>query len=147
MDPLITVSQDHNKVYEMTNLYQKLLQGVNFFNVVEYVNTLNKLFRDSIIPHFEFEEKEIFPVALSKKNPSLDNIVSELLQEHRQITEKLARLNMVNKNIANNPNATQREKDGLLATCTALTRELANHSQKEDSELYPFLKDIIFKMK
>jgi len=128
-------------------MYQKLLQGVNFFDVVEYIKALNKLFRDSIIPHFEFEENEIFPVAFPKKEVGLDNIVSELLQEHKQIMGRLAQLNAANTNIANNPNATQKEKDALLASCTALTRELANHSQKEDSELYPFLKDIIFKMK
>ena len=147
MDPLITASQVHNKIYEMSNVYQKLLQGVKFFNVTEYVNTLNKLFRDYIIPHFEFEENEIFPVAFSKKEAGFDKIISELLQEHKQIKEKLVRLNLANTNIANNPNATQKEEDDLLAACTGLTRELTNHAQKEDSEFYPFLKEIIFKIK
>jgi hemerythrin-like domain-containing protein len=147
MDPLITVSQVHNKIYEMSNMYEKILQGVNPFDVGEYIKGLNQLFRNFIVPHFEFEKNEIFPVALAKKEVGLESIISILLQEHKKIIEQLASLNVANVNIVNNPNSTQEERGHLLASCTALTRELTNHAQKEDSLFYPFFKDIIFKMK
>lgn len=144
MDALINLSEVHKQISEMPVMYQKILATVNFYNIVGYVKSLNKLFKDIILPHFDFEEKEIFPVVLSKKEMGLQSVISELQQEHKQITEKLSRLNELNSKLKLNRAATQKEKDELTALCTEITQELTNHAQKEDVELFPFLKNITF---
>ncbi len=144
MDALINLSEVHKQISEMPVMYQKILATVNFYNIVGYVKSLNKLFEDIILPHFDFEEKEIFPVVLSKKEMGLQSVISELQQEHKQITEKLSRLNELNSKLKLNRAATQKEKDELTALCTEITQELTNHAQKEDVELFPFLKNITF---
>ena len=147
MDPLITVSQVHYKIYELPNMYQKILQSVNFYNVLEYTKSLNQLFKDTIVPHFEFEENEIFPVAFVRDELRLARVAAELIQEHGKIMEKLAKLNEANAALAGKPDVQQREKDKLTAFCTEITQELTNHAQREDAEFYPFLKDITFTIK
>ena len=146
MDPLITVSQAHNKVYEMLNMYQKLLLEVNHFDVSDYVKTLNKLFTDTVKPHFEFEEVKIFPIVFARKDLGLEKIISELLQEHRQMIKHLAGISEKNAGIMNSSNPAPAEKDSLLASCNILARELVVHTQKEDSQLYPKIKEIMFNM-
>ncbi len=143
MDTLVNISYVQKQMYELPNMYQKILETVNFYSVVEYVKSLNKLFKETIVPHFELEEREVFPLALSREELGLRGLVSELLQEHRQINEKLARLNELSSKPDFIPKASQGEKDQLTAFCTEITRQLAEHAQKEDAKFYPFLKDII----
>jgi len=147
MDPLITVSQAHSRIYEMLNIHQRLLQGVKFLNASDYVKTLNKIFTDAVVPHFEFEESEIFPAVFARKDLGLEKIISEFLEEHKQIIKHLAQLSERNAGIMNTPDPTPAEKDNLLASCNILTRELITHAQKEDSDFYPLIKDVMFKMR
>jgi len=147
MDPLITVSQAHSRIYEMLNVHQKLLQEVKFLNASEYVKTLNKVFTDAVVPHFEFEESEIFPVVFARKDLGLDKIISEFLEEHKQIIRHLAGLSERNAGIMNTLGPSKEENDNLLASCNMLTREVIAHAQKEDSDFYPLVKDIMFKMR
>jgi iron-sulfur cluster repair protein YtfE (RIC family) len=46
----------------------------------------------------------------------------------------------------NSSNPVPEEKDSLLASCNILARELVVHAQKEDSQLYPKIKEIMFNM-
>lgn len=144
MDPLIDISYVHKKIYELPNMYQKIMETVNFYNVIEYVKSLNKLFADTIVPHFDVEEQEIFPVVLAKEELGLEMLISQLKQEHKQITEKLARLNEVNSKLRLKPALTEKEKDGLIALCTEITQGLTDHAEKEDAKFFPFLKNILF---
>ncbi|MDD5155056.1 MAG: hemerythrin domain-containing protein [Candidatus Omnitrophica bacterium] len=144
MDPFITISYVHNKIYELPNMYQKILESVSVLNVIEYIKGLNKLFHDLIVAHFDLEEKEIFPAALAKAELGLEKVVSELIQEHKDIIEKLSRLNEADAKLRVKADVTQKEKDDLIALCTEITQRLTNHAQKEDEEFYPFLKNISF---
>jgi iron-sulfur cluster repair protein YtfE (RIC family) len=144
MDTLINLSEAHKKISEMPVMYQKILTTVNFYNVVEYVKSLNKLFRDTVLPHFDFEEKKIFPVILSKGEVGFQSLISALQQEHKEITGELAQLNELSAKLESNPNATQKEKDKLATLCSEITRELTEHAQKEDERLFPYLRNISF---
>jgi iron-sulfur cluster repair protein YtfE (RIC family) len=147
MDPLIDISYVHKRIYELPNMYQKIMESVNFYNVVEYVNGLNKLFKDIIAPHFDLEETQIFPPAFAKEELGLREVISQLLQEHREIVEKLARLNEASSKLELKAAGQQREKDQLTALCTEITQELTNHAQKEDTDFFPFVKNILFNFK
>ncbi|GEM_PF-2728932 len=146
VDPLISVSQAHNKIFEMSNMYEKLLQGVSFIDVAGYVNTLSKLFKESIIPHFDFEENRIFPAALASRDPKIRSLVTRIQDDHDRLLAKLTQLNGQKINLGDFSKVTQKEKNELLSSCTALTRELTSHAQYEDTEFYPLISGVIFKM-
>jgi iron-sulfur cluster repair protein YtfE (RIC family) len=74
----------------MPLMHQKILTIVNFIDLVEYVKNLNKLFRETVSPHFDLEEIQIFPTFIYKGYSELESLISTLLQEHKQIMEKLA---------------------------------------------------------
>ena len=139
MDPLLNLSEAHRKIAEMPIMYQKIMTTVNFIDVVEYVKSLNKLFRETITPHFDLEETQIFPVFISKGNAELESLVSTLLQEHKQIMEKLAQINELNSQLESNPDTTQKDKDKLVSLCTEITQKLTEHAHKEDEKLFPYL--------
>ena len=132
MDKLIQLSEAHKRILEMPAMYQKVFASANIYNAVAYVKNLNKLFIDTILPHFDFEEKGIFPVVLSKGGAVFESLISTLQQEHKQIIGELARLNELSAKLESNPDATQKEKDELSTLCTEITQELTEHAQKED---------------
>ncbi|MDD4894941.1 MAG: hemerythrin domain-containing protein [Candidatus Omnitrophica bacterium] len=144
MDPLINLSQAHQKILEMPAMYSKILGTINFHNAAEYVKSLNKLFKDIVLPHFDFEEKEVFPLVTPEMGQGLQVLVIALKEEHKQIMEELAQLNKLNMKLQTSPDVSQAEKDKLAALCTKITRELTEHAQKEDESLFPYLRDTIF---
>ena len=139
MDPLLDTNEAHRKISEMQMLYRKIMTTVNFIDVVEYVKTLNKLFSETITPHFDLEETQIFPAFISRGNAELESLVSTLLQDHKEIMEKLAQVNELNAKLESNPGATQKDKEKLLSLCTELTQKLTEHAHKEDEKLFPYL--------
>lgn len=140
MDPLLNLSEAHRKIAEMPLMYQKILTTVNFIDVVEYVKSLNKLFRETISPHFDFEETQIFPTFISEGDAELGSLISILLQEHKQIMEKLAQVNKLSIKLQSDTNTTQKEKDKLVSLCTEITQKLTEHAHKEDEKLFPYLR-------
>ena len=139
MDPLLNISAAHRKIAEMPLMYQKILTTVNFIDVVEYVKSLNILFKETLSPHFDFEETQIFPIFISRGDPELESLISILLQEHKQIMGKLAQVNELNAQLGSNPNTTQKDKDKLVSLCTEITQKLTEHAHKEDEKLFPYL--------
>jgi iron-sulfur cluster repair protein YtfE (RIC family) len=139
MDPLINLSEAHRKLVEMPLMYQKILTTVNFIDVVEYVKSLNRLFRETLTPHFDFEETQIFPIFISRGDSELESLISALIQEHKQFMEKLAQINELSTKLESDPNTTQKDKDKLVALCTEITQKLTEHAHKEDERLFPYL--------
>jgi len=140
MDPLIILSQTHKKIAETPLMYQKIMTSINFTDMVEYVKDLDELSREIVLPHFDYEEKEIFPDLLFKGFPDLNKLIEELKEEHKQMNEKLDRIKEMSKKLRDDPAATQKDKEKLSALCTEITRELVEHGQKEDEKLFPLLK-------
>lgn len=143
MHSLLEVSYAHKKAYEMPSVYQKVLSVVNVLNITEYVKTLNILFGETILPHFDAEEREVFPILISEVAGS-QPIITLVMQEHAQLKEKLSQLNELNNELQANPQATQKDKDVVAGLCSEITQGLLEHAQLEDEELYPLLKDTTF---
>ena len=140
MDKLIQVSSVHKKISEMLAMYRETLSNINFYDPFAYTESLNRLFKDTILPHFEFEEKEIFPLVSVRGNLDIQATVSILQEEHKRFIDKLNRLNELKAALASN--ADVKEKEKLLSLCNEITRELNEHALKEDTHIFPLLKVI-----
>jgi len=139
MDKLIKISSVHKRISEMPQMYKEVLSNVNFFNPLDYTESLNRIFQDTILPHFEFEEKEVFPLLLARANSNIQAAVLVLQNEHEQIKDKLNSLNQLNSELGARPDVKEKEK--LLSLCNEIARELNEHALKEDTTIFPLLKD------
>lgn len=138
-DALLRISGVHKKISELPALYGKVLANVNFYNPVEYAESLEKLFQDSILPHFELEEKKIFPLIFSRGNVEQQKTVMMIEHQHKLILEKLGRLSQMKSGVRESPAGKDKEK--LASLCNELAAELNEHALKEDTILFPLLNE------
>ncbi len=87
----------------------------------EYVAKVFENIREYLIPHVEFEEKEVFPLLRDSR------IVDELLEEHRQYLKMLEKAKVEDRMVW---------KIGVLEE---LAEKLHEHVRKENEELLPLL--------
>lgn len=139
MDKLIRFSKDHKMISEMTGMYREIISNVNVINPFEYADNLNKIFQETVLPHLAFEESKVFPCIFSLGSQKLRGVVSELAKEHTQLKEKLEEINKLNSKLKSGGDA--KDKDKLLSLCNELARALNEHALKEDTSIYPFLKE------
>lgn len=86
-----------------------------------------KFFRVGVIQHFKVEEVALFPI-LRKNFKELENIISELISEHKIMVDKYFKLHSVKGSKA------KRTED-----LTALLKELSEHAKKEETFLPPYV--------
>ncbi len=87
----------------------------------KYINEVFKNIRDRLLPHFEFEEKELFP--LFKGYP----FVEEFLREHKEFT------NMIENAIK------EQNMEKKLQLLDNLAKILKSHAEKENIKILPLL--------
>jgi iron-sulfur cluster repair protein YtfE (RIC family) len=130
----------------MPLLYQKVLSSFDLYDVVKFAKNLASLYNDTVIPHFDFEEKEIFPPALAKGEAGCQTLIQSLLDEHKEMSDKFIRIKELAQKLGSDPAAAaQKEKDNLAALCNEVCRQLTEHAQKEDEQLFPYLRNIDYK--
>ena len=84
-----------------------------------------KFFEENLIPHFKKEEEILFPLT-KKKNPIIENIVNELIKQHKEIYSLIDKLK-----ISSQPES---ELDDL-------GKLLEGHIRKEERELFKLIQE------
>ena len=142
MDKLIKISGVHKIISEMPAMYKEMLGKINFYNPLEYAQTMNKVFEETILPHFEFEEKEIFPFIYARGSDEVRKIVLIVQEQHKQLAEKMNGAMQLKDKLEEAPDTAGKEK--LAALCSQIAAELNEHALKEDAVLFPLLKNSAF---
>jgi hemerythrin-like domain-containing protein len=86
-----------------------------------------KFFKVGVIKHFKVEEVALFPI-LQRNFKESENIISELISEHKIMVHKYFKLDNVKGS------KTKRTRD-----LTALLRDLSKHAKKEEKFLPPYI--------
>lgn len=126
---LIPLSHDHHNGLMLAQLikidapeYKGLpssIQGKKDFTL--------STFEEELLPHFNQEEKILFPL-ISKKDEEIDDLVKELLNDHNKIIELVKKLSL-NKNLE-----TVLNEIGVL---------LSQHIRKEERKLFQKIQSIL----
>ncbi|RPI75317.1 MAG: hemerythrin domain-containing protein [Ignavibacteriales bacterium] len=126
---IIGLSHDHHHGLVLAQLIKK--------NAPHYQNLPNdadgkisytiNAYEKELLPHFKKEEEYLFPVVKGKSDKT-DQLIDDLLNEHKLITSLVLRLQSDN------------DKEALL---NELGNVLANHIRKEERELFAMLEDIL----
>ena len=89
-------------------------------------HTIN-FFEENLIPHFKKEEDILFPI-LKNKTPEIDNLISDLILQHKAIYSLVDKLRQ-----SNEPEINLNEL-GIL---------LENHIRKEEREFFQIIQSVL----
>ena len=128
----------HQKVSEFLTFYREALKAASYGNPSGQVDRLKDLMTP-IRPHFEFEEREIFPAIIKKGSDEHKKLVEALKVEHVDILGKLDKFDSSVRSIGENPDYS--EVHTVLESGKGLVGIIQEHALKEDNELFPHLKD------
>lgn len=134
------IKEVHKKTTEQMWLLKNTLP---YLNNEESYNTVRKViefFKNTILRHFEWEERDVFPVALAIGEIDIKQVVRELQQQHIFIISKFDILAdiIVKYGFTFNDEKT---KNNFIETSKEMLNTVLQHAHKEDEELYPFLED------
>jgi len=138
MDPLIRLVNDHENISEFLEGVEQTMGFLHDEEAWKKIKSIEEFFQRHIIHHFEFEEKNVFPVILSKL-ATLESIklILELQKEHGFILTKLWEfLSITSKKIV----PVDKEASAQL-NCMGrnIIHLLLTHASKEDDKLLPLL--------
>lgn len=138
MDPLIRLVNDHENISEFLEGVEQTMGFLHDDEAWKDIKPIEEFFQQQIIYHFEFEEKNVFPVILSKL-ATLESIklILELQKEHGFILTKLWEfLSITSKKIAPVDKETSAQLNFMGRNIIHL---LLTHASKEDDKLLPLL--------
>jgi len=132
-----SLRREHSEIFTKVNLLEKALVDFLQKRTPEYVERTPDLQRDfleafehGITLHFNVEEEALFPV-LRKMDKNAETLVDELLLQHQSIMKKYSTILQALD--------TNKEKKEILLK---LAQELAAHSQKEEIEVPPIVRQM-----
>ncbi len=94
-------------------------------------------FKSTILKHFEWEEHDVFPIALAIGELEIKQVVRELQQQHIFITSKfdiLADIIIKHGFVFND----EKIRNKFIDTSKEMLGMVLQHSHKEDEKLYSF---------
>ncbi|XOF34332.1 MAG: hemerythrin domain-containing protein [Candidatus Electrothrix sp. YB6] len=138
MDKLTREAHDHGRIVESMVFFEQFLKTITSNEIPDYTERLHQFFDQYIVQHFSFEEKEVFPILLTKGDAQDKKLVQELLEDHASILRLLAEFRKIIFSFGPQPNTGQVKKI-ITSSETMITAVLA-HTDKEDKKLFPALR-------
>ena len=134
------IKEDHTKIFEEIELLKIALPLLDIEKKNNYVRKIINFFEKSIIQHFEYEENNLFSIALVIGELEIKQVVRELQQEHILILSKLDKLKDIifKYGFSFYDEKVEGEFMGLAKEAIEL---LLKNARKEDEELFPYLEE------
>ena len=96
--------------------------------------------KDTIFKHFEWEERQVFPIALTIGELQIKQFVRDLQQQHIGIVAKFdVMADLVLRHGFSFPD--EAIKDKFIDATKEMIELVLKHAQLEDEKLYPFLEN------
>ncbi|UCC94890.1 MAG: hemerythrin domain-containing protein [Candidatus Omnitrophota bacterium] len=144
-ETLDRAKQDHSHIFEEMELLRVALPYLD--SSEEASNNVRKtvdFFERNIVPHFIYEEENLFAVALTIGELNIKLITRELQQEHISILSKLDQL----KDIIFKYGfilRDERVKDEFVGLSREIIGLFLQHARNEDEKFYPCLSQMSVK--
>ena len=145
MDKITREAKEHDDIMEFIAIYQGALAEISYRGPWNRIKELHNFLNDRIPPHFEFEEKEIFPSLMEKGMDKEKRLVQELLTEHTQIRDKLAKFDTLLSEYSSPPKEEETYK--LSKKVNEILITILEHAQAEDKKLFPILQEFEIDLK
>jgi len=136
------VKDIHKKIHEEMWLLQKTLPYLLDDDGKAYNSAKEVMFfmKDTILKHFEWEERQVFPIALVIGELEIKSVVRELQQQHiRAIAKFDVMADFVLKHGFSFPDDAM--KDKFIDATKEMIELVLQNAQLEDEKLFPFLEN------
>ena len=126
---IINLSRDHHQGLILAQLIRKNApQYKNLPDTLEgKINYTLNAYKADLLPHFKKEEEILFPF-VKGMNEKLDELIKQLIEEHKKITDLVIRIE---------------KEDNKEEILDKLGNLLAQHIRKEERELFEIVQDIL----
>jgi hemerythrin-like domain-containing protein len=134
------VKKEHAEKTEQVMVLKSLLPYLSDPQKLENVKEVVDFLKRRVIPHFQWEEKEVFPVALALGDLELKQLVRQLQAEHIRM---IGSFDVLADMIVHHGFHFQEEalKKQFAATANDIIEMMLPHVRVEDARLYAFLRD------
>ncbi|CAK8723645.1 hypothetical protein KKHLCK_13080 [Candidatus Electrothrix laxa] len=139
MDKLTREVHEHGKILESIVFFDKFLKTITSDDAENYTTRLHQFSDEYIVQHFDFEEKEIFPLILQQGSPEEKGFIEELQNDHEQILASLAEFREIIALYDPQP-PTREQVKNIIKSSEAVISQILVHARKEDKRLFPLLK-------
>jgi hemerythrin-like domain-containing protein len=137
-DPLKRLIEDHEQISEYVENLGEMVSLRYKEKGWDKIEKFEDFFNRSIIGHFGFEEREVFPAILSSvATPESKELIGDLQAEHKRILKEVQEFQTIISENATNPGKEVLEK--LDAAATKIMDSLLRHATKEDERLLPIV--------
>jgi iron-sulfur cluster repair protein YtfE (RIC family) len=138
--PAEKIESAHKKIMEEMWVLKKtvpyLYDGEAQDNIKEVVNFI----KETLFPHFEWEEHKVFPIALVIGDLGIKQVVRELQQQHIMAVGKFDIMaDLILKYGFSFPD--ENIKGRFIDTVKEMIEVVLENARKEDEVLFPFLLD------
>ena len=134
------VEKEHVQISEELELLKVSLPYLRNKEAEDNVRKAVNFLEENLVSHFNYEERDIFSIALVIGELEIKQIVRELQQEHIFILSKYDKL----KDIIFKHGFCFRDegiKNEFIGTAKEIIGLLLKHARKEDQELFPYLRE------
>jgi hemerythrin-like domain-containing protein len=119
-------------------LLKDILPLLNDKEAYDNIRKVIKFIKDTLLKHFEWEEQEIFPIALALGELEIKQVVRELQQHHIIALSKFDIMSdLVVKHGFIFPD--EEIKNKFVGAAKEMLEITLQNARKEDTELFPFL--------
>ena len=137
MDKITRDAKEHGQIFEMMTLFKKVIEMSVPDVGRDKLKDLRKFFEEDLVSHFDFEEKDLFPIMLEKGTREEKELIRGLQQEHIDMLGKIDQF----KELASKYDfLSAEEKLELVKLSSAIMKAMPPHANKEDNKLFPILK-------
>jgi len=134
------VKEAHKQITEQMWLLESALPYLNKEESYNNARKVTDYFKNTILRHFEWEEREVFPVALAVGDLDIKLIVRELQQQHIFIISRFDIIADIILKYGFSFND-EKVKSKFIQSGKEMLESVLQHAHKEDEELFPFLED------
>ncbi len=140
MDKLLKLAKEHEEVFESLSFFKKAMSITSSEKTPAHIEDFDSLFKEYVLAHFEYEERQIFPKVVRSSLFEAQRVVRELQRDHIDIYAKLDQFHELTCRYGNKPTLGQMKK--ITEVAQAVIAMVVAHARKEDSRFFPLVKKL-----
>ena len=139
-DSFHIVIETHRRQREQMMVLEAALPYLQSEEALAKIETVVDFFKEKVLEHFKWEERCVFPVVASLGNSEFKTLVQELQAQHVAMTKNF---DVIVDIVAQYGFHFTEEpiKQRFVKTAKTLIEAMLAHADKEDSTIYPFIKE------
>ncbi len=136
-DVLTKEAQQHGHISEMMAFFQRSYPLVNKGKTLGHMLALNTFFKEYVVDHFNYEEKNVFPRVCERGTAEEKRFVESLISDHALILTDVNNFFLLFRKAEADPSSEL--FDQLESVSQKIIVRVIRHASREDADLFPLI--------